>query len=585
MRGIEQFMWGYQPHFRISLEEGAKSAFRSIGLDPGPAALLIGFSEGHEKHPICVEPENVGIHPRTFSDSMRLGDSAYEEHDSRDVWITHADSHERYHSDLRDRCRSETIANALNSSTHGDSQIWFVGLSSQVGDYRVYPALGVLRSIWESLPALNTRKHDHRVEMHLSLQEAVVHYLLLSASFALSISDQPQGLLSQDREEIVRRAATTFVRRIAYSNVHFMSVDLFSAMNRVAAQPYEGRTGVGHMLLSAESNTVLDLTFQTPIELNQTRALRKAFEMTDSELHLVTDGSVATGLGRLAPDYDTHCEEAFLLKVVGRGSWTLQHGQTPLLVVNDGQPAIPRDRLSRRDFDDAVERLFGADQDPEPLWALADAASRQAHGTMLVVHAAAAEEAVRLSPPAMRVEPARLSPSSLLAVSSIDGAILVDPEGSCHAVGTILDGRAEPGLGDASRGARFNSAHRYLMGAPGKCLIVIVSEDGMLNLLPILPRRVKRSYVERVVGEVESLASQDSVDFEAFHRGENHLRSLGIYLTPEQCQRANSAREKVERHREAGSKPDSGLGQIQRVGYDLFEPDPHNDDSLFLPEQ
>ena len=70
MRGIEQFMWGYQPHFRISLEEAAKSAFRSIGLEPGPSALLICFSEGHEKHPICVEPESVGIHPRTFSESM-----------------------------------------------------------------------------------------------------------------------------------------------------------------------------------------------------------------------------------------------------------------------------------------------------------------------------------------------------------------------------------------------------------------------------------------------------------------------------------------------------------------------------------
>jgi hypothetical protein len=307
--------------------------------------------------------------------------------------------------------------------------------------------------------------------------------------------------------------------------------------------------------------------------------------MTDPRLHLVTNGNVAIGLGALADGYAPARESAFFLRVIGRGSWELEHAGVPLLVVTDGHASVPRPRLARPTFDDAVERLFGDDGDVERLWDLALAASGQAHGTMLVVLADARAEAIRLAPPAIRVEPGPLTNSTLLAVSAIDGAIIVDPGGRCHAVGAILDGRAAPGLGDASRGARFNSAHRYLAEAGGACLIIIVSEDGMINLIPDLPRRMKRSYVESVLADVESLAHDEPVDFEAFHKREEHLRSLAFYLTSEQCTRANNSRERVEQFRESSFKSHDGLGGITRVGYALLEPDPRLDDTFFLLEE
>lgn len=204
---------------------------------------------------------------------------------------------------------------------------------------------------------------------------------------------------------------------------------------------------------------------------------------------------------------------------------------------------------------------------------------------MLVVHANAGSEAVRLAPPAMVVQPEFLAEETLLAVSSIDGATIVDPAGHCHAVGAILDGRADPTLGDASRGARFNSAHRYLAEASVACLIIIVSEDGMINLIPDLPRRVDRSYVEEVVAEVEALSFEDPIDFETFHRRENHLRALAFYLTAKQCERANNSRERVESFRESSFESHDGLGGITRVGYTPFEPDPRLDGTFFLPQE
>jgi hypothetical protein len=65
--------------------------------------------------------------------------------------------------------------------------------------------------------------------------------------------------------------------------------------------------------------------------------------------------------------------------------------------------------------------------------------------------------------------------------------LLVDTEGKCHAVGTILDGVAEIGRGDAGRGARYNSAVKYVdtqAMQKRRCLAVVVSEDGMVDVVP-----------------------------------------------------------------------------------------------------
>lgn len=585
MKMIDQFMWGYQPLFRSNLEHSAAKTLRQIGVNVAPVAMLIGFEEAPGGHPICVEPESFGIDPKIFATCIAEGLSIYEAHEFRNFMHGDVRSHQKFHAALLDKSRVEAIAKVMNEHVDHDLRLWFVGRSERVGRYRVYPLLGVLRDKWEALPTLTRQDYDHRSDLYLSLHEAVVQELLRSATFELSLSEEPDGFHIGDQNELIRRASSSFIRKLVFFKGNPLHTDLSAAMNKVAAQPYEGRTGVGTLLLSSSSNYALELSFNTPIDLTQTRALRKALEMTDTKLHLITDGKVALGLGRLGDHYDSESESAFFLRVVGRGSWQLMHNKVALMVVNDGQASVPRESLSRFKFDDALTRLFASDCNPERLWNLALAASHQAHGTMLVVHAEAEEEAKRLSPPAIDVAPESLTESTLLAVSAIDGAIIVDPKGRCHAVGAILDGLAVQGLGDASRGARFNSAHRYLAQAAGKCLIIIVSEDGMINLIPDLPRQVERSYVEKVLASFESYSYENPVDFENAYKSEKHLRSLEFYLTSDQCARANDALERIEKYRESSAGSYHGLGFITRVGYDPYEPNNQLDESFFLPDK
>ena len=107
----------------------------------------------------------------------------------------------------------------------------------------------------------------------------------------------------------------------------------------------------------------------------------------------------------------------------------------------------------------------------------------QPHGTMIVVSARAAEEAARLHSQCTRIDPVVLGEDMIRRVTSIDGAVLLDAEGRCHAVGVILDGRATGG-GRPARGARYNSALRYVADAGCPTLAVVISEDGRVDVLP-----------------------------------------------------------------------------------------------------
>jgi len=71
---------------------------------------------------------------------------------------------------------------------------------------------------------------------------------------------------------------------------------------------------------------------------------------------------------------------------------------------------------------------------------------------------------------------------------AIDGAMMVGFTGECFGCGIIIDGEVKI-KGDMSRGARYNSAINYVetfnqMYAGERMIGIVVSEDGMVNLLP-----------------------------------------------------------------------------------------------------
>ena len=93
--------------------------------------------------------------------------------------------------------------------------------------------------------------------------------------------------------------------------------------------------------------------------------------------------------------------------------------------------------------------------------------------------------------------------SVLKSYVSIDGALFLDTDGVCHAVGVIVGGDPYRGLADLRRGSRYNSTVFYInsnhiryrvkrraIRQQNRLVAIVVSDDGMLNVL--IPGRLRR---------------------------------------------------------------------------------------------
>jgi len=592
---IAQFMWGFQSHFRWGLERVARDVFEQIGFGLGARAFLIGFTDDPERaFPVCLEPEHDVLAAVDLSSVVAQARQRYEESDEARMHFGSRRHYERIHRGYVDSFRADALRDALTGSPEGSGLTFFVGSSALVdGTYEVHPVIAVPTARWVAKPAL-TKVLIDRYPVVQSFQHSLMRELLSAATADLSHSSPPEDFSYawSDRSELIRKAARAFIQSVSLFSGYEFPSELAVALDEISAQPYEGRPGSGGLLLASRANPHVEpvLEFERSIRVSETRSMRKALEMADPQHHLLCDGEKVVGLARLRDTYEPAEENAFVFTVMSRAVWELSHDEVPLLRVSNTRPSMPQPRLDAQHFKSVARRVFPeiSEGEADVLWRLAESASAASHGTMLVVHRNAGEEAARLTPQAQQVQPQPLDSRVLAAVTSIDGAVLVDPSGACHAVGVILDGHAS-GKGDSSRGARYNSAVRYHDTQSGKCLVIIVSEDGMINLLPNLHRQVARGSVEAVVRQLEESLTDDP-DYEVFFRHWEHLESLAFYVSAEQCGRINTARAGLEAHR-ARPDPDDRdaregpIGRITHVGWTPFAPDPEMNSSYFLDAQ
>jgi hypothetical protein len=96
---------------------------------------------------------------------------------------------------------------------------------------------------------------------------------------------------------------------------------------------------------------------------------------------------------------------------------------------------------------------------------------------MIIYVTDAATEATRLSRQGMLVTPVLLNDELLASFSKIDGSILCDPDGVCHAIGVILDGAANencvPLWGSLSRARKCSQSSSSLRQYPGDATFAI----------------------------------------------------------------------------------------------------------------
>lgn len=563
-------MWDGQSDLRWSMERLADEALDRAGIELDPRGFLIGIPEDDADRPVVIEPSRRAFDTdglgRVLVTAQRRFDRLPQPTEP-DVALS-----DHYHAARLEGCRREALAAALTKAARFEDRTVCVGLSVRVGDYRVFPVLAVRSRPWREVNRLHRNTIDG-LPLDESFPEAIVNDVLRAASRELD-RVSPSSLMGIDAGAILRSAADSFVNGVAARAGQEFASGLRDALDAVSAQTYEGRASLGSLVLAPREHPAVsvDVLFEHVTPVTVPRLFRKVLEMSGSGLRLLTDGREIYGLGSLESSYDPGAEQCFGIEVVGNGAWELWHGGTPLLRVDHGQPSLPTELMDQGTFEDTVRRVFGAAASPEVLWQLAQACARQQHGTMLVVHPQASAEGERLLPQAFTIEPTMLGERAFHTLTKVDGAVLVGPDGVCHAIGVILDGAAT-GTGDGSRGARYNSAIRYLAGAGKGSMVIIVSEDGRIDLLPKLMRRVRRDTVQTAVDRFVE-AVDDEEHYEKLARLSTRCSAFEFYMTAEQCVVVNAAREAVEERR--------WLEERVRLQVVPVQPHPAMDDSYFL---
>ena len=573
-------MWDGQHELRWSIERIADEALDRAGVELDPRGYLIGIPDGDDALPVLVEPQRDAFDVTRLENLHPHFTSLFEERRARmcpsrtDDESTATWHPDHYLAALREGCRRDVMREALTRAATFDDRVVHVGISIVVGDYRVFPVLAVLRDPASEVPRLRTTLADG-LGVPGNFPEAVIDDVLRAASHELD-RVHPGSLIGLDAGAVLRSAADTFINGCASRAGQKFPHGLRDACDAVSAQTYEGRASLGSVVLARQGHpdVACEVTFEHDVPVGVPRSFRKALEMTGPGFELLCDGRTVYGIGRMLEGYAPATEEVFEIKVVGNGAWELWHADTPFLRVDNGEPSLPRDVIDVETFAHAVNRVFpdALSEHVDALWGMTQACVRQQHGTMLVVHPDARREGERLLPQAYTIEPTHLGAHAFDALTKIDGAVLVSPDGKCHAVGVILDGAAT-GTGDISRGARYNSAIRYLAGRGKGSMVIIVSEDGRVDILPHVARRVRRASVERAVAQLVR-AADGTTDYEKFSRLDSRAAALEFYFDAEQCEAVNEARESVEQQRWAEERV--------RMQVVPIAPHPAMDDSYFI---
>ena len=481
-------MWEHQSLFRVSAQLFAEGVFNLLDRSLRPEVFLLGFAsakESDEPGGVVVEPSSTRYQPGDFA-RVKARAAVLEANagPQGSVYHLHPNDHDRSEKqhwyELVCQATETTLAELTTSRQENRRSFCSVPVSLQ--GYLVTVVLQVAADCYEGYFAL-PKPGNGRPS---NLPHAAIIEFLHDCARALreaDTADNDQPVLDRDHNELLRSAGRRLMLRVAPAGTH----GLYDACNGVAALRHEGDEGIGTMLVSRRLHPgiVPVLTLETPVPMRDHRSIRKLLELSEGHTALISDASHVFGLGQLVSESDTQFEPLSTVHFTNHYSWEMSHAGHVLMRVVSNTPRLPQGRVAADNFTRVAARIFPSlnDDSIDYLWDLARKASTQPNGTILVISAGAAHEARRLTRQCFRVVPRIMTPSVLRLVTNIDGAVLIEPNGVCHAIGAILDGLATE-KGDSSRGSRYNSALRYVNSSQYPVLAVVVSEDGWIDLLP-----------------------------------------------------------------------------------------------------
>lgn len=289
-------------------------------------------------------------------------------------------------------------------------------------------------------------------------------------------------------KDIVRMAGEKFLLQILHTPTGKKNLNIHNDINVLSALKYEKSDCNGKLIICKDITDVLeqiDIKFDTPISLMHHKKVRKLLEIAKEDIYLI--GTSRNVFGFITQESLDKLSSlvGYEIKIHGALNWSvleLREADKSFITViqcKDSFYQYAQVKFNDEDFCRELKNKF-PNADTQKLTGIVQKAIQQKHGTTIVIAENAVDEAKRLASSSFKITPFDCM-KMIKHITSIDGAVLIDTEGNCHAIGVILDGKISE-TEDISNGARHNSARRY-KNINNHSVIVIVSEDGYVTVL------------------------------------------------------------------------------------------------------
>ena len=493
---IKTFMWQWQEVFHHAVEHLLKKIFQIQELLIETNVFIIGIPiQPQDATKIVFHPEDCEVLPNKFERIRAIAKHNFD-NDPEQLFFRGTAHLNRLHKEnLYPKALQQAISYMLNQYDSQQDLVSFCSFPIQKNEHWIVTVIQLNRSDFDRQYRLSQATHEispmRQQRIDRCFLEALIYQLLEASEAELQKPFSGNTFLSDNCERVIEDAASSLLKSIELHINQWNRVDLLSFANAIAAERYEGAASQGRAIVCQTNHPDIfaKIKLTEPIEIYNYRGIRKLLEVSSNSMALLCNMESVWGLGIPLDTYQPCREDLFEIRFFEHHTWELVHAENIMLRVKYRQPRLPRARFDRELFCDCVTQLFKIQPTTANILTKAvEAAIEQRHGTMLVITPEAQRETKRLAAQSTVIEPVLVSKDIISHLSSVDGAILISPEGIVYSFGVILDGKATKN-GNSARGSRYNSAIRYIDGQRSRnvnCLALIVSEDGYVDLYPNL---------------------------------------------------------------------------------------------------
>lgn len=488
------YIWQWQHTFINAVKNLLRDIFKTLELPIQTNTFTIAIPVSSQNDAkIRFHPPSCSLTSDNFQQVFTIAKNNFDNDPEQFFFMGAAHQNKLHRESLYPKALQQAVISLLKQCNYPKKTASFCSFPVQKNNHWVISVIQIATIDFDRQYRLNKKEHEipsmRKRRIDRCFLEAIIYRVLKESELELQKPSEGNITFLANPERVIEDAASSLLNSIEVHINQLNKIDLLSFANAIASSRYEGAASEGRLIIcqTNHADILAKIKLRNPIDIYNYRGIRKLLEVSSNQMALLCNVESVWGLGIPLDTYNPALENLFEIHFSEHHTWELVHAENIMLRVRYRQPRFPRSRFDRELFRSHVYQLFQVDQVTSDRLILAvEAAIKQRHGTMLVITPEAKQETVRLAAQSTAIEPVIITKEIISHVSCIDGAILISPDGIIHSFGVILDGKSTEN-GNSIRGARYNSAIRYVDGERSRnidCLALIVSEDGYVDLYP-----------------------------------------------------------------------------------------------------